>query len=74
MNWRKPFINLAFKFRGQPVFKRLKFLKSVEYNKPQELLKLQQEKLAAVLRHAAANVPFYRHSSNYNSHLPGVGK
>ncbi len=60
INWRKPILNMAFSLSGRPILKYLKFLKSVEYNTPEQLQRLQDEKLSQLLLHSYKNVPYYR--------------
>jgi phenylacetate-CoA ligase len=59
MNWRKPLIGLALRLTGRPVFRYLEYLKSVEYESPQRLRQLQDEKLEKLLLHAYEQVPYY---------------
>ncbi len=59
INWRKPIIGAALRIGGHPVFKNLNFLKSIEYKSPEELRRLQDEKLEQLLMHAYENVPYY---------------
>jgi len=59
INWRKPLIGLALRMSGQPVFRHLKYLKSIEYKSLEELKQLQNEKLRQLLIHAYENVPYY---------------
>ena len=59
INWRKSIIGAALRMSGYPAFKILRFLKSIEYKSPDELQKLQDEKLRALLLHAYKNVPYY---------------
>ncbi|MHC4574518.1 MAG: phenylacetate--CoA ligase family protein, partial [Planctomycetota bacterium] len=59
INWRKPMINAAFRLKGQPVFRYLKFLKSIERKSREELIELQNDKLCRLLSHAYKNVPYY---------------
>jgi len=59
INWRKPIIGVALRISGYPAFANLKFLKSIEYKSPEELMELQNEKLQQLLRHSFENVPYY---------------
>ena len=59
MNWRKPLIGLALRLTGRSVFRYLEYLKSVEYESPQRLRQLQDEKLEKLLLHAYEQVPYY---------------
>jgi len=59
INWRKPIIDATFRISGYPVFRYLRFLKSVEYKSAEELQQLQDEKLRLLLMHAYENVPYY---------------
>jgi phenylacetate-CoA ligase len=52
-------IRAAFRIKGQPVFRYLKFLKSVEHKSLAELTQLQNERLRQLLKHAYENVPYY---------------
>lgn len=59
INWRKPMIGAAFHISGRPVFRNLKFLKSIEFKSPDQLQQLQIDKLCQLLIHAYRNVPYY---------------
>jgi len=60
LNWRKPVFHAAMSLAGYSAGRHLRFLKSVEYESPEELLRLQEEKLCRLLEHAGRNVPYYR--------------
>jgi len=59
MNWRKPLINFALNLTSRPAFKCLRYLRSVEYESPEKLRQIQDEKLEKLLLHAHENVPYY---------------
>lgn len=46
--------------KGEPAFRYLRFLRSVEKCSPDELLRIQNEKLIGLLRHAYENIPYYK--------------
>ena len=60
LNWRKSLIGLALRLRGEPAFRYLRFLRFVESFSLEELLRLQNEKVIGLIRHAYKNVPYYK--------------
>lgn len=60
LNWRKPLIGLALILKGEPAFRHLRYLRSVENCSQDELLRIQDEKLIGLLRHAYENIPYYK--------------
>jgi len=59
INWRKPIIGMALRLSGRPAFKYFRYLRSLEYKTPEELQKLQDERIEKLLLHAYKNVPYY---------------
>lgn len=59
LNWRKPAFHAVMSLAGYPAYRYLRFLKSIEYKSPEELLQLQNEKLRQLLEHANKYVPYY---------------
>jgi len=67
VNWRKPIIYSLLYLSGSKIPQNLAYIKSVEYKAPQELKRLQEEKLKNILWHAYKNVSYY------NQVLPQAG-
>lgn len=60
INWRKPFIFTFFKATSNPVLQELEFLRRIERKSPGEILNIQNERLAKLLRHAWENTAYYK--------------
>jgi phenylacetate-CoA ligase len=60
MNWRRPLIHGLFRITGRRVPEILAELRAAERLPAAELQRLADEKLARLLRHAHATVPYYR--------------
>ena len=58
-NWRKTVLQVAAVVLGRRMFEHFEYLKKIEYERPETLARLQDEKLGGLLMHAYANVPYY---------------
>jgi phenylacetate-CoA ligase len=59
LNWRKTVLRVAAVVLGRRMFEHFEYLKKIEYERPEMLARLQDEKLSGLLMHAHANVPYY---------------
>lgn len=59
VNWRKPLVGLTLNLTGRPAFKYFRYLKLLQYESPEKLQHLQDEKLEQLLLHSYRNVSYY---------------
>ena len=59
INWRRFVLRVTAEILGRKMFRNYKYLKTVEYESPETLNRLQEEKLTDVLKHSYTNVPYY---------------
>lgn len=62
MNWRAPVLRFVEQYiKRNRIYQNLALLKEYYALPQQEQLRIQEQRLEALLQHAAARVPFYRH-------------
>jgi phenylacetate-CoA ligase len=59
-NWRKLVLQTAAKLLNRRMFDNLKRLEAIEYESPEVLARLQNERLSNLLIHSYTNIPYYR--------------
>lgn len=60
MNWREPFLKAALSFSQPLIRDELELLKQIEFQSSQEVQRLHEQRLTALLRHAWDTTDYYR--------------
>lgn len=59
-NWRKPLVFGLLKAQSSPIIDELRFVRSIEWKSVEEVRKIQNSRLEALLLHAWENTEYYR--------------